>query len=198
MMRAAGFRVFPRDGGGVGGASGAGWAWWDRLRQRRRAVGHPGGARTTVCVTARRWRRCASHPASAGWVRVGARVSTASEIRVHLREERGVRTPGGERNPDFPHGDADARTDFEQREPNRLTLRRCEPRPGQAETAERREHDIGDRRKGEPQLIRAHRGGTGAIGKEHQLLLLDPIFHVAARAIEHFVERLRIEHIGRE
>ena len=51
---------------------------------------------------------------------------------------------------------------------------------------------IGESGEPEPELVGAQAGGGGAIGKEVELLLLDPVLHLAACAVD-----LLIKHTSR-
>jgi len=82
----------------------------------------------------------------------------------------------------------DARADFQQREPNRLTLRVGERGAHECHAPQRVEQQIRDRGAVEAQLIGAHRRRARPVGKEHELLFLDSVLHLAARAVEVFIE----------
>jgi hypothetical protein len=100
-----------------------------------------------------------------GGARARRSASAASQIRVHVAKEPRVRTAGRQRDPHLAHSDAEPPAELEQRQPNRVALRRRQARARQSEPPERGEQRLGDRREGEPQLIRAQRVRARAIGK---------------------------------
>src|SRR5260370_26233092 len=55
---------------------------------------------------------------------------------------------------------------------------------GEADAAQGAQQHIGHRGKPQPQLVGAHCFGRGTIGIKVELALLDPVFHLAARAVE--------------
>src|SRR5512143_1550403 len=59
---------------------------------------------------------------------------------------------------------------------------------GRGRSAQRAHQHVGERREPKAQLVGGHRRGGGAVGEEIELALLDPVLHVAARAIQLFVE----------
>ena len=144
----------------------------------------------------RRYRRLA-----AGW-RIGelssvidgkGRGPAASSGRgaysgVDESELVGVGTGGGHGDFDAADRDADLGADFEELGADRAAGGGCEPGMGEADPAQRAHQHIGERREPEAQLVGAHRRGAGAVGEEIELALLDPVLHVAASAIQLFVE----------
>ena len=58
----------------------------------------------------------------------------------------------------------------------------------QADAAQRLEQHVGHRGEPQPQLVGAHGRGRGAIGEQVELLLLDPVLHLAAGAVDLLVE----------
>ena len=58
----------------------------------------------------------------------------------------------------------------------------------QSDAAQGAEQNVGDGGKPQAQPVGAHRRGRCAIGIKIKLTLLDPIFHIAAGAIEFLVE----------
>src|SRR5207247_1385260 len=78
---------------------------------------------------------------------------------------------------------------LEQPRPNRPDL--CPRQRGAREPhpAHRLHQHVGHRGKPQPQLVGPHGGGARPIRKQPELLLLDPVFHLPARAVEILVQR---------
>src|ERR1019366_2228515 len=107
------------------------------MRRRVRGVEGVRAASTAMwegATTARAPRRGAAR-LSGRWRRV--RPSAAEERRVDARKQCGVRTATGQGEPDVADGDPHARADFQQSEPDRLTLGVRERGPDEREAPER-------------------------------------------------------------
>ena len=59
---------------------------------------------------------------------------------------------------------------------------------GRADTARSTKQDISERGEPKPELMGPHAFGRGAVGEEVELLLFNPVFHLAAGAIEVLVK----------
>ena len=66
----------------------------------------------------------------------------------------------------------------------------------QADPAQRLEQHVGERGEPQAQLVGAHGRGRGAIGEQVELLLLDPVLHLAAGAVDLLVEGAGVD-LGR-
>src|SRR4029453_18086527 len=67
----------------------------------------------------------------------------------------------------------------------------------QTNATQRLEQDIGERREPQPELVGAHGRRGGATGEQVELLLLDPVFDLAARAIDVLVQRAGVDRVPR-
>ena len=86
--------------------------------------------------------------------------------------------------------------DFEELEPYRGRLRVVELSILERDTPELDDEQIGDRREPEPELVCPElvcpeRVARGSVREEIQLLLLDPVLHVAAGAVQVLVQLAR-------
>ena len=59
--------------------------------------------------------------------------------------------------------------------------------------AKRRHEHGGERREPQAELVRRHRCRRGAVGEEVELLLFDPVLHLAAGAVDPLVEGLGVD-----
>ena len=84
----------------------------------------------------------------------------------------------------------DLGADLEELEADRAAGGSGEAGSGQRDAPQGAEQDIGHGGEPEAELVGAHGGGRCAVGEEVDLALLDPVFHLAAGAVEPFVERL--------
>src|SRR5512132_3313305 len=100
----------------------------------------------------------------------------------------GVGTGSSHGDVDAADREADLGADFEELRADRAAGGGREPGMGQADPAQRAYQHVGERREPKAQLVGAHRRGAGAVGEEIELALLDPVLHVAASAIQLFVE----------
>ena len=66
----------------------------------------------------------------------------------------------------------------------------------QADAAQRLEQHIGEGREPQPELVGAHGGRRGAVGEQIELLLLDPVLHLAAGAVDVLVQGARVDRAG--
>ena len=95
---------------------------------------------------------------------------------------------GGHGHGDPAHRDPDQGAELEQLAADGAGGGLGEPGRPQADPAQRLEQDIGHRGKPQAELIGGHGPGRGAVGKKIELALFDPVLHLAAGAIELFVE----------
>ena len=91
--------------------------------------------------------------------------------------------------------DRDHGTNLEQSLPDRADSRMSQFGALQAQSAQSLEEQQSKSAESQPQLITRHPMGTGAIGVQIQILLLDLVFHVAARTVKVFITLLRAEAI---
>lgn len=64
---------------------------------------------------------------------------------------------------------------------------------GQSDPSQGAEQDIGHGGEPEAQLVGAHGSRRGPVGEQVELAFLDPVFHVAARAVDRLVERTGLD-----
>ena len=69
---------------------------------------------------------------------------------------------------------------------------------GEAEAAQGADQDVGERNEPEPQLVGAHGGGGRSVGEEIALTFLDTVLHLAARAVDVFVEEAGVSFDARQ
>src|ERR671918_564932 len=84
----------------------------------------------------------------------------------------------------------DPRPDLEEPRPNRAAGGLGELGPLQGQPTHRLHQAIGGGGEQQAQLIRPPRVTTGPISKQVQLLLFDPVFHLAAGTIEFLIKGL--------
>src|SRR5258705_9440141 len=85
--------------------------------------------------------------------------------------------------------DLDAGTNLEKLEPDLAEGSRGQIGAPQHLGPQHREHEMGESREPEPELVGGHPARAGAIGKEVLLRLLDAVFHFSAGAVKLLVER---------
>ena len=68
----------------------------------------------------------------------------------------------------------------------------------QADAAQRLEQNIGEGREPQPELVGADGRRGRAIGKEIELLLLDPVLDVAPGAVDALIQGARVDRGGRK
>jgi hypothetical protein len=99
-----------------------------------------------------------------------------------------VRAGRGHRDLDAAHADPHQHADLEQLEADGAAGRAGELRVLESKTPQCADEHISQCSKPQPQLIGAHRGGRGAVGKQIELAFLDAVLHLAAGAIDFLVE----------
>ena len=102
----------------------------------------------------------------------------------------GPRTGRGEGHFDAAHADLDQRADLQELQADRAAGGLGELGVGEADAAQRAEQDVGHRGEPQAQLVGPHGRRRGAVGEQIGLAFLDAVLHLAARAVEVFVERL--------
>src|ERR1700691_2246444 len=100
----------------------------------------------------------------------------------------GVGTGRGEGESDAPRADADEAGELEELEPDRAASGLRELRVREADAPDRAQENIGERGEPEPELVGAHGRCRGPIGEQVALAFLDPVFHLAAGAVDFLVE----------
>src|SRR5258708_23275077 len=88
-----------------------------------------------------------------------------------------------------PTTDLDAGADLEEFEPDLAESGRGQIGATQHLGPQHREHEMGESREPEPELVGGHPARAGAIGKKVLLRLLDAVFHFSAGAVKLLVER---------
>ena len=126
----------------------------------------------------------------------GAGDSTAvasgrAEAGEHQAQQAGEWVGAGEEQPDAAGVAHDHGADLQELEPDSGRLRFAQLGPVQADAPDGFDEHVGRGGKQEPQLIGPPAVAAGAIGKEPELLLLDSVLHLAARAEDLVVEGLR-------
>ncbi len=86
----------------------------------------------------------------------------------------------------------DHATDFEELAPESGTLRPSEFGTGEAEATKGFQQEVAERGEQQPELVGPPDVTTGAVREQAELLFLDPVFHVAPRTIDVFVQRLGV------
>ena len=92
----------------------------------------------------------------------------------------------------------DASSDLQQLRADRARLSFRHLGTGQAELSQRHVQHVRHCREQQTQLIGSHSVSARAIGEQVQLLLLDAVFHFPPSTVAAFVQRLRIDTIGRQ
>jgi hypothetical protein len=123
----------------------------------------------------------------------GAAQVEVSEVVLGL-----VRAGGGHGNLDPAHALANLGADFQEPEPDGAAGGIGQLRVAQADAAQRREQNIGERRESQPELVGAQGRRRRAIGEQVELLLLDPVLDVAAGAVDVLVHGARVDRGGRQ
>src|SRR5438128_11462704 len=100
---------------------------------------------------------------------------------------------GGHGDFDAPDTDSDQRADLEELKADGGAAGLGEPGGAKADATQRADEHIGHRREPEPELVGAHRSSRGAVGEQVELAFLDPVFHLAAGAVELLVERAGLD-----
>lgn len=106
----------------------------------------------------------------------------------HLDEQILRREALGEGDPDTAHTDADVGTELEQTRADGAALSLGQLGLLESQATQGAQQDVGEGAEVEPDLIGQQGVGAGAVGEQVELLLLDPILHLAAGAVEIFVE----------
>ena len=122
--------------------------------------------------------------------------------RAAGRDRRGgTRSVGAGRG----HGDFDPAhalahlgADLEELEPDGAAGGGRELGVAQANAAQRLEQNIGEGREPQPELVGADGRRGRAIGKEIELLLLDPVLDVAPGAVDALIQGARVDRGGRK
>jgi hypothetical protein len=98
----------------------------------------------------------------------------------------------GARQGDFDAGDhlGDAGGDFDQTEPDRVELGVAPERGARCQAAQAQQQPVGGGVDQEAELVGCRLAAGGAVGGEVQLVRLDQVFGLPARAIDLLVERL--------
>lgn len=127
-----------------------------------------------------------------GWACVSEREPgrMVTEVGENLSEIPRIRIGVGERQPHLAHGDPLSGADLQQLQPHGGTLRACELRSFMSEATQCVHQHVGERSEVQPQSIGTYRRGAGAIGEQAELLLLDAVLHIAAGAVELFIQPL--------
>ncbi len=99
---------------------------------------------------------------------------------------------------DSAHTHRYERTDLEQLGAQRLGLRAGHLRSREANPAHRHDQQVRGHREPLPDGISAERVTARAIAEQVELLLLDPVFHLSARAVQLLVEVPLLELAGRQ
>ena len=107
-----------------------------------------------------------------------------------LSIERLVRITLAQRQAQPPDTDPNLPPNLQQFEADRLALRLRPRGPLQSDTPQRVQQVIGHRGEPQPQLIALDEVRRGPIGKQLQLLFLDPILRLPSRAIQLLVQLL--------
>ena len=102
------------------------------------------------------------------------------------------------RQRDPAHADLDGAGDLEQPGANGAALRRSHPGAGESELPDGHHQRVGEGREVHPQLVGPHGCRRGAVGEQVQLLLLDPVFHVATPTIQLLVKGVRPDPVAAE
>ena len=134
-------------------------------------------------------------PPAADWG-VGDVDYALSGLSAHGGGEQGVgeapfvapRIGRGHGQLDAPHADPDLGADLEQLEADGAAGGLGELGVAEADAAQGAEQHIGHRGEPQAELVGAHGGGRRAVGEEVALALLDAVFHLAASAVDLFVE----------
>src|SRR5512135_100869 len=109
--------------------------------------------------------------------------SVPRQLRMDAPEHLRIRATARQVDPHLPHRHLDQRPDLQQLQPHRLALRLSQFAPLKAQPTQRIQQRIRDRGEEQPDLVGPHRAGTGAVGEQVQLLLLDPVLRLAAAAV---------------
>src|SRR5690348_12395257 len=106
----------------------------------------------------------------------------------------------GRSHGDLDAADADAheRPDLQELETDGAASSVGERARLEAEPAQRLHQHIGHGSEPQAELVGAHRGRRGAVGEEIELALLDAVLHLAAGAVEVFIERAGVRALWRE
>ncbi len=108
-------------------------------------------------------------------------------------DKKGLVRAGGGEMEFYPPGVAeDHRADLQELQADRAGLGPGHLGPLEGQTADRFEQAIGEAGQDQAELVRLPLVTGGAVGEEVELLFLDPVFHLAALAVETVVERLRL------
>ena len=99
-----------------------------------------------------------------------------------------VGTAGGQGEFDTANADGDERTDLEQLAADGAAAGVGQIGRLQGDAAQAIKQHISHRGEPQPQLIGLHGGGGGAVGEQIHLAFLDAVLHLAAGAIDRFVE----------
>ncbi len=118
------------------------------------------------------------------------------EISEHRPQDFAERVRFAQRDVDPADADLDSRSDLQQLDANRVDLGGGQGGSLGSELFEGFVEDIGDGGEHQSQLVRAHRMGTRPIGEQKQLLFLDPVLHVSATAVAHFLKGLSRHLLG--
>ena len=94
----------------------------------------------------------------------------------------------GHRDLDPAHAAPHLGADLQQLEPDGAAGRGGELGVAQADAPERLEQHISEGREPQPELVGAYGCGRGARSEEIELLLLDPVLHLTAGAVDVLVE----------
>src|SRR3989440_7691816 len=149
--------------------------------------GHPG---TRAAIFARTSRAGRDHGSGWRFWFDTRRAFSATQGRAGGGKEVLPRISATETDPDTARGDAHLRGDFQQPQPDGVDLGFRPFRAYQAQPPQGLDQHIGQRGEVQPQLIGPQRLRAHAVREQAQLLL-DAIFHFAARAIELLIKFLR-------
>lgn len=127
---------------------------------------------------------------AAAWGLSGTLAGVA-EATQNVAEQRLVRAAARQVKDDATGCDADPGCDFDQLQPDRVDAGVRVVRAAEGDPPHPFEQHVGERREQQAELIRREVVATGAVGEQAQLLLLDPILHLATDAVLLVVDRLR-------
>ena len=110
--------------------------------------------------------------------------------RQAVREQLLARKHRGQRHPDPPPAHPHHRGHLQQQRPDRPELRPRQLRPRQPALSQHLQQRRREQGPVQPQLVRPPRRRRSPVREQVQLLLLDAVLHVPARAVQLLVQRL--------